>query len=187
MWQSLAFGPNYKAAYCLAVCPAGDDVIGPYLSDKGTFLKETLRPLTENEEILYVIPGSDAEESAPRRFRRKKIKRVSSGIRATSIDGFLFGLKLLFQPGKAAKLRAVYHFTFTGKESQQATVSIQEGTLQVEAGHQGEADLRVTADSETWLGFVAKERNLVWALLRRNIRIQGSPKLLLAFGKCFPS
>ncbi len=32
MWQSLGFGPNYKAAYCMAVCPAGDDVIGPYLA-----------------------------------------------------------------------------------------------------------------------------------------------------------
>ena len=27
MWQSLAYGPNYKAAYCMAVCPAGEDVI----------------------------------------------------------------------------------------------------------------------------------------------------------------
>lgn len=187
MWQSLAFGPNYKAAYCLAVCPAGEDVIGQYLTDKPTFLKETLRPLTEKEEILYVIPGSDAEESAPRRFHKKKIKRVSSGIRATSIDGFLFGLKLLFQPGKAAAVNAVYHFTFTGKEPKQATVSIQAGSLHVQSGHQGDADLQVTADSETWLGFVAKERSLVWALLRRKIRIKGSAKLLIAFGRCFPS
>jgi len=52
---------------------------------------------------------------------------------------------------------------------------------------EGEADLRVTADSETWLGFLAKERSLLWALLRRRIRIKGSPKLLVAFGKCFPS
>jgi hypothetical protein len=34
MWQSLSFGANYKAAYCLAVCPAGEEVIGPYLTDK---------------------------------------------------------------------------------------------------------------------------------------------------------
>ena len=34
MWQSLSFGANYKAAYCLSVCPAGEDVIGPYLTDK---------------------------------------------------------------------------------------------------------------------------------------------------------
>ena len=26
-WQSLAYGPNYKAAYCMAVCPAGEDLI----------------------------------------------------------------------------------------------------------------------------------------------------------------
>jgi epoxyqueuosine reductase QueG len=29
MWQSLSFGANYKATYCLSVCPAGEDVIGP--------------------------------------------------------------------------------------------------------------------------------------------------------------
>jgi ferredoxin len=187
MWQSLSFGPNYKAAYCLAVCPAGEDVIGPFLNDRKAFLKDTMRPLTEKEETVYVIAGSDAEEYAPRRFPKKKIKRVSSGIRATSIRGFLFGLKLLFQPGKAAGLNAVYHFTFTGKEPQEATVVIRDGTVQVRDGHEGEADLRVTADSETWLGFLAKERSLLWALLRRRIRIKGSPKLLVAFGKCFPS
>jgi len=55
----------------------------------------------------------------------------------------------------------------------------------VKEGHVGNADLKVTTDSSTWLGFVAKERNLVWALLRRKIRIKGSPRLLLAFGKCF--
>jgi putative sterol carrier protein len=93
----------------------------------------------------------------------------------------------VFQPGKAAKLNAVYHFTFTGKEEKLATVTIRDGTLQVQDGYQGEADLRVTADSETWLGFLAKERSLLWALLRRRIRIKGSPKLLVAFGKCFPS
>ncbi len=187
MWQSLAFGPNYKAAYCMAVCPAGEDVIGPFLTNKAAFMKDTLRPLTEKEETLYVIAGSDTEDYAPRRFPKKKIKRVGSGIRATSIDGFLFGLKLTFQPGQSKGLNAVYHFTFTGKASKEATITIRNGTLQVQDGHQGEADLRVTADSETWLGFLAKERSLLWALLRRRIRIKGSPKLLVAFGKCFPS
>jgi hypothetical protein len=44
MWQSLGFGPNYKSAYCMAVCPAGEDVIGPYLQDKQRHLKEVVRP-----------------------------------------------------------------------------------------------------------------------------------------------
>ena len=187
MWQSLAFGPNYKAAYCLAVCPAGDDVIGPYLTDKPTFLKETLRPLTEKEETLYVIAGSDAEQIAKKRFPKKTPKRVSSGIRATSIDGFLFGLKLLFQPGQAKGLNATYHFTFLGKEPRAATVTIADQRLAVSMGHHGTPHLRITADSDTWLGFLAKERSLVWAIIRRKIRLKGSPKLLVAFGRCFPS
>jgi epoxyqueuosine reductase QueG len=187
MWQSLSFGANYKAAYCLAVCPAGEDVIGPFLTNRATYLNDTVRPLTEKEETLYVIAGSDAEEHASRRFPKKTVKRVSSGIKPPSIDGFLFGLKLTFQPGKARDLNAVYHFAFTGREKKRATVTIREDTLQVQDGHQGEADLLVTADSDTWLGFLAKERSLLWALLRRKIRIKGSPRLLVAFGKCFPS
>jgi diguanylate cyclase (GGDEF)-like protein/PAS domain S-box-containing protein len=51
------------------------------------------------------------------------------------------------QPGKATKLNAVYHFTFTGKEEKQATVTIRDGALQVRDGHQGEPHLRVFADN----------------------------------------
>lgn len=115
------------------------------------------------------------------------MKRVGNGLRPRTIQRFLAGLRLTFQPGKAAGLNAVYHFAFTGKEEKQATVTIRDGTLQVQDGREGQADLHVTADSETWLGFLAKERSLLWALLRRRIRIKGSPKLLVAFGKCFPS
>ena len=187
MWQSLSFGPNYKAAYCLSVCPAGEDVIGPYLTDKAAHLREIVRPLQEKQETVYVVPGSDAEEHVARRFPLKTIKRVGNGLRPGTIQRFLSALRLVFQPGKAAKLNAVYHFTFTGKEEKQATITIREGLLRVDDGHQGKADLHVMADSETWLGFLAKERSLLWALLRRKIRIQGSPRLLVAFGKCFPS
>ena len=143
--------------------------------------------MQEKEETVYVVAGSDAEDHVARRFPLKTIKRIGNGLRPRSIQRFLGGLRLTFQPGKAAKLKAVFHFTFTGKEPKEATVTIREGTLQVRDGHHGEADLKVTADSETWLGFLAKERSLLWALLRRRIRIKGSPKLLVAFGKCFPS
>jgi len=81
----------------------------------------------------------------------------------------------------------VYHFTFTGQEEVKATITIRDEKLQVSEGHTGTANLRVTADTKTWLRFLRKEANLVWALLRRKVRIQGSPKLLLAFGRCFPS
>ncbi len=95
------------------------------------------------------------------------------------------GLNYAFERGKAQGVNATYHFTFTGKEEKKATVTIRGGILQVQDDHLGQPDLRVTADSETWLGFLAKERNLVWALLSRRVRIKGSPRLLLAFSKCF--
>jgi alkyl sulfatase BDS1-like metallo-beta-lactamase superfamily hydrolase len=169
------------------VCPAGEDVIGPYLTAKADHLRNVVRPLQEKEETIYVVAGSDAEDHVSRRFPHKKIKRVGNGLRPRTIERFLRGLRLTFQPGKAASLSAVYHFTFTGSEEKQATVTIRERALSVEDGHQGQADLRVTADSETWLGFLAKEQRLIWALLRRRIRIKGPPRLLVASGKCFPS
>ena len=78
-------------------------------------------------------------------------------------------------------------FTLSGDENQEATVVIRDKTVRVSEGHVGSASLRVTADSRWWLGFLANERNLLWGLLPRRLRLKGSPKLLLAFGKCFPS
>jgi putative sterol carrier protein len=57
----------------------------------------------------------------------------------------------------------------------------------VEDGHVGEADLQVAADSRMWLDMLAGDVNVVWALLRRRIRLRGSPRLLRAFARCFPS
>ena len=78
MWQSLSIGANYKAAYCLAVCPAGEDVIGPFLADRKAHLKEIVRPLQEKEETIYVTKNSDAEDHVAKRFPHKKIKHVGN-------------------------------------------------------------------------------------------------------------
>ncbi len=187
MWQSLSFGANYKAAYCLSVCPAGEDVIGPYLADKKTHLKENVKPLQAKEETIYVLNNSDAKDHVAKRFPNKKIKVVGNSLRPRSVKGFREGLPLVFQPNQSVGLDATYHFTFTGSDVGQLTIVIRDKKLTVEKGHTGTADLQVTADSQTWFGFLAGEKNLVWALVRRKIRMKGSPKLLIAFGKCFPS
>ncbi len=186
MWQSLSFGANYKAAYCLSVCPAGEDVIRPFLDDRAGFLNEVVRPLQDKEETIYVVAGSDAEAHVHKRFPAKHTKRVKNGLHPRSIAVFLRGLTLSFQAGRSTGLDAVFHFTFTGQESRKATVTIRNQALQVEEGHSGSPDLHVIADTATWLGFLAKERSLIWAILRRKIRVKGSPRLLLAFGRCFP-
>ena len=187
MWQSLSYGANYKSAYCMAVCPAGEDVIGPYLIDKQRHLKEVVRPLQERAEPVYVVEGSDAEAVARRKFKNKTVKPVSGGLRPRTIGGLLTFMPFVFQPNQSASLDAVFHFKFTGMEEREATVTIKSRTIEVRDGLHGKADLRVTADAKTWLGFLAGEKSLPLALLRRRVRIKGNPRLLLAFGKCFPS
>ncbi len=187
MWQSLSFGPNYKAAYCMAVCPAGDDVIGPFLDDRKGFLKEVVDPLQQKLETLYVVAGSDAEAYAAKRFPHKPTKRIHNGLRARSVSMFLETLPHLFQRHASRGLSATYHFRFKGEEQTTATVVIKDETIRVEPGLVGAPDLTIRADSKTWVGFVRKEKRLIWALLRRRIVLKGNPLLLVAFGRCFPS
>jgi len=188
MWQSLSFGANYKAAYCMSVCPAGEEVIRPFLANRKEFLDDVVKPLQNKVETVYVVRNSDPEEYVARRFPHKKTKQVANGLAGQgSIRGFLRGLPFAFQRGKSEGLNATYHFTFTGPEELKATVVIRNQTLAVSEGHTGVADLRLKADSQTWLRFLRKETSLVWALVRLKIRLRGSPRLLLAFGRCFPS
>ncbi|MGJ4938916.1 SCP2 sterol-binding domain-containing protein [Bradyrhizobium sp. HKCCYLRH3083] len=186
-WQSLSYGPNYNAAYCLAVCPAGHDVIGPYLADRKQHVADVLEPLTRRTEPVYVVPGSDAADYVARRFQHKTIRFVRASVRATSIRGFLQGMPLTFQPGKSKGLDAIYHFTFTGQETAEATVTIRDRRLTVQPGHVGKADLRITADAKAWLRFLAKEISVARLVLTRSLRLKGPVRLMAAFGKCFPS
>jgi alkyl sulfatase BDS1-like metallo-beta-lactamase superfamily hydrolase len=169
----------------MSVCPAGEDVIGPFLADRPQFLQTIVKPLQEKEETIYVLPRSDAEEHVARRFPRKKSKRVSNGLRVRSIASFIRGLPLTFQRERAGDLDATYHFAFTGAEEMTATVAIRNKQVKVTPGLVGDADLRITADATSWLRFLRKETSIVWQLLRRKIRLQGPPRLLRAFGRCF--
>lgn len=187
MWQSLSFGANYKAAYCVSVCPAGDDVVSQYRSSKKQFTDEILRPLQAKKEPIYVIPGTDAESHVQARYPHKTIRHVRKSLHPRSIPALLLGMRHSFQPVASGHLEAIYHFIFTGEKNIEATVEIREGTIQIESGLRGKCNLRVVADGETWLGFLAKEKNLLWSLVTRKIRLHGNPKWLLSFKRCFPS
>lgn len=187
MWQSLAFGPNYKAAYCLAVCPAGEEHIGAWLADKKHHLARVVEPFQHKQEPLYVLSGSDAEDHASRRYPHKPLRHVRTGLRPRTVNGFLEGLPLVFQRGKSKNLSATYHFTFTGAETRSATIAIRDRKLTAKEGHVGVADISVTTDTKAWFAFLYKERSLVSMLLTRKLRMKGSPRLLVAFGRCFPT
>jgi NAD-dependent dihydropyrimidine dehydrogenase PreA subunit len=186
-WQSLSQGANYKAAYCMSVCPAGEDVIGPWLTNRKQHLEDVVRPLQHKEETVYVVPGSDAEKYVPRKFPHKGVKGVGNGLRPQSIAGFVSGMPVVFQRGRSEGLDATYHFAFVGQEEREITVVIRDRTLRIDEGHVGHADLRIVADSRTWLAMLAGEVSPVWALLRRRIRLRGPLRLLKAFDRCFPS
>src|SRR5207237_8299794 len=160
---------------------------GEFLTERKTHLKDVVRQLQEKEETIYVTKNSDAEDHVAKRFPHKKTKHVGNTLRPNTIEVFLKGMPNVFQPGKSAGLNATFHFAFTGHEQRQATVVIQKQRISVNEGHVGQPNLHVTADSQTWIGFLRKEKNVVWALLRRKIRLDGPLKLLVAFGKCFPS
>ena len=54
--------------------------------------------------------------------------------------------------------------------------------------HRAQAADRAPATLDAaWMRFLARERGLLGALLGRKIRPRGNPRLLLAFGRCFPS
>jgi len=81
---------------------------------------------------------------------------------------------------------ATYHFTFTGDEQIKASVDIKNMKLSVAYGHIGKPDISVIADTKTWLSFLAKGKNMIWALIQRKIKIKGPPLLMKRFAKCFP-
>jgi ferredoxin len=184
-WQSLAYGPCYKSVYCMAVCPAGDEVIPQYLADKKKFIEDVVKPLQQRTEPVYVLPGSDAESHVLKKFPHKKIKRVGNGIRPPSVAGFVGVMPRAFQRHQSEGLNATYHFTFTGCEQIEATVVIKDKTISVQQGHAGIPDVRVNADAKTWMRVLHKETSMVKEIIFRRIRVKGPMKLFKAFGRCF--
>jgi hypothetical protein len=161
-------------------------VIGPYVASKKKFADDVMRPLQAKLEPVYVVGGSDAEAHVQKRYPHKTVRHVHNSLRPRTIASLLFGMPLSFQRHAAGKLDVTYHFIFTGNEPAEATVMIRDGKIFVENGLLGVPNMKVIADSETWLGFLAGERNLLWALLTRRVRLRGNPKWLLALKRCFP-
>ncbi|MDR3485224.1 MAG: SCP2 sterol-binding domain-containing protein [Bradyrhizobium sp.] len=185
-WQSLGYESNTHCDYCMAVCQAGEEVLQVNADHKAHF-REVVAPLRERTEAVYVIPGSDAEAHVAAVFPKKSVRRIHGGLPPDSVALLVRMLPLVFQRGQAKGLAARFHFRFRGRETVNATVDIRDQRITVEPGLLDKPDLTVIADSDAWLGFLAGERSLIWELLRGRIRLKGSPRLLKAFAKCFPS
>ncbi|MCM3882308.1 4Fe-4S binding protein [Frankia sp. R82] len=100
MLQSLLFEPTYKSAYCMAVCPAGEDVIGPYLADRARYRDEVLLPLRRHPEPIYVRSGSQAEKAAARN-PAKRVRYLDFRPDVSTVANFALGLRHMFTPDTA--------------------------------------------------------------------------------------
>ena len=110
MWQSLSFGANYKAAYCQAVCPAGDDIIGPYIEDRARWRRDVALPLIQKVEPVYVHAGTEAERVV-NRSRYKRARYLDYKPDVSTIDNLDIGLRHAFDPRRAEDAAVSVAFT----------------------------------------------------------------------------
>jgi len=182
-WQALTCGHAYRCSYCMAVCPAGEETVGVYRQEKKAYVDAVVRPLKNKREPVYVLRGTRAEKVAGTN-PNKSVRLVRNTIRPTSIETFLDGVPILFNPEAATGIRLNLHFDFFGKEEKHATVRIQDGTVQVLEGHDGIGDLLVRADAEGWIDMLNGRLSLPLALLKGKLRPKGNPRHLKIFEGC---
>ena len=186
-WQSLSYGPQYKAAYCISVCPAGENQVGIYKANPQDWVKNILKPLTNKKEPIYVAKDTHAEEYA-RKNPNKDVRIIQNVFRPNSIDSFLTGVRVAFEQKHARDVNMTVHFESTGKEARKGTIIIKDEIIDVEDEHVGTADLRIISDSELWLKIVNKETSPeeeIDAINFGNIKIHGDLELLKQFQRCF--
>ena len=74
VWQSLTYGGGYRCGYCMSVCPAGLDLIGPYLDNRKEYVRSVVKPLQERKENVYVLPGQDQGTAVSKKFPNKTVR-----------------------------------------------------------------------------------------------------------------
>ncbi|MBI1262545.1 MAG: 4Fe-4S ferredoxin [Rhizobiales bacterium] len=187
MWQSLSFKPGYKAAYCMSVCPAGEDVIGPYLDDRIAFTREFLQPLQAKEEIIYVLPRSDAETLVPKRYPHKEVKLAPWAVNTSSDPySFFFGLTLTFQKRRSKGLEARFDFNLTGDTPVKASMKVSDQTLSVEFVQNGPADVTLNMPVDCLLHMMDRDFDLGRAIASGQVNIEGDAELVEKLIDCFP-
>jgi ferredoxin len=144
MWQSLAFKPNYKSAYCMAVCPAGDDVIGPFLADRAQYRQDVVVPFLRKAEPVYVQSGTRAEKVAARN-PAKQVRYLDFKPDLSTAANFGLGLRHMFQPDPSSDEPSAVAFRFPDGH---LTASIAGGRLTITDGIAEGADAVVTCDAD---------------------------------------
>jgi Fe-S-cluster-containing hydrogenase component 2 len=157
--QSLLFEPNYKSAYCMTVCPAGEDIAGDYLTDPSKYRQETLIPLREHPEAVYVTSGTRSETVALRN-KHKHVRYLDYKPDLSTAANFAVGLRHMFkapapEPGlELGTPRRVVSFRFPDGV---VTAIVDDAKLTTTIGESGEvADAVVISDSADYITILHK-------------------------------
>jgi epoxyqueuosine reductase QueG len=184
VWQSLGFGPQYKSGYCMAVCPAGDEVIGLYNQSPGAYRETTVKPLLRKDEPVYVRDGSRAERVA-RRNPNKDVRYIDFRAGLATTDNFVRGIKHMFTPTAGAAANPVrLHLRFSGEGGRDITVAVLDGELTIEDGHVGVADATITGPEHRWLGLLNRAIAGGGIGDLAGLDVAGDPSTVTAFLTC---
>ncbi|CAN5540190.1 hypothetical protein BH10ACT3_BH10ACT3_18530 [soil metagenome] len=181
MWQSIAFGPNYKAAYCQAVCPAGDDIIGPYAHDRAAWRRDVALPLIRKTEPVYVYSGSRAEKVAGRN-PDKRVRFIDYKPSRSEITNFALGLRHQFDPRRATDTTVNIRF---GLPDGQLDVMVEDGRLTATVGEEAPNPPSAVVEVlvEDYIGLL-HGRSIVGADDEPGYRIAGDPSAFGALLAC---
>jgi ferredoxin len=171
MWQSLGYGPNYKSAYCQAVCPAGDDVIGPFMADRAVWRRTIVQPLLRKEENVYVRSGTRAETVALRN-PSKRVRYVDYNPSVSTRQNFVLGLKHRFDRRRAADVTVAVRFIFP--DGMTHLVVVDRGSLTVDQRESQDPDVTVTLVGEGYIKLLHPDPDPIGAH-EPHYRLSGDP------------
>jgi epoxyqueuosine reductase QueG len=204
LWQSLAYRVEYRCFNCVATCPA--EIHEAFHGDKkvrGTYLKETLKPLSHTRSVAeqqFVIDTPSARERygiPPGRYRTEPdVTRPGQGgmvrlvqlqrIRVSNIDSMMRLMPYYFRSEEAVGLDFTCQFDFSGPGGGQWVLRICDQRANIRTGWTENADLTIHCDGALFLGIHRGEVSPVKALLLGQIKLEGEKQLFLVFPRLFP-
>src|SRR5579863_9724802 len=101
-------------------------------------------------------------------------------MRVTTIDEYMQAMRASFVPEKAAGVRAVLQYQFTGRQNGACYAVIADGSISADAGTHPAPTATVTADFDLWMRILAYEVDAVLALEDGQYEVEGDLETLMA-------
>jgi FMN-dependent NADH-azoreductase/putative sterol carrier protein len=105
--------------------------------------------------------------------------------RPDSIETFGAVMEAAFNPQKAADVRAVIQFIFSGQVKGECFFTMQEGTFRSETGRAGRPDMTVYSPFEVWMDIITGKADGQQKFMEEEYRAEGDLSLLMRMGEMF--